>query len=451
MYQANTLTTLAADLINGATTVQLTSAANWNNAAGASTQNRSFIFWNYVDGTGYAWPAQTYSRNIAQNIYDDGAISGNTITLRVPWSGGTYAAGTQLSNGSSGGTYMYTGWSASLTPTTWTWRDNKAAMLGGGVKTDGGSYVTKFPYGTAKVKLVMLSNRVASSRTAWAGITMVEATGGDVPTGGTVGQVLAKIDSTNFNSQWIDPPEGGGAGLVDGDMGDITVGGGGTTLTIDALVVTSAKLADQAVTNAKLADMTQNTVKGRITTGGPPQDLTINQTKALLGLANVDNTADTAKPISTAQQAALDGKQPIDTDLTVIAALSPTNDTILQRKVGVWVASTPATVKTDLALTKTDVGLANVDNTNDLAKPVSSATQTALNLKFNIAGGTITGNTTFAGGVQVVLGGDPTVPMQAATKQYVDSKAPYAVWTGTQAAFDALGTYDPLTYYYVTP
>lgn len=39
-------------------------------------------------------------------------------------------------------------------------------------------------------------------------------------------------------------------------------------------------------------------------------------------------------------------------------------------------------------LTKTQVGLANADNTSDANKPVSSATQTALNLKQDIAGTT---------------------------------------------------------------
>jgi hypothetical protein len=38
-------------------------------------------------------------------------------------------------------------------------------------------------------------------------------------------------------------------------------------------------------------------------------------------------------------------------------------------------------------ITKTDVGLANVDNTADSAKPISTATQTALNAKPNVADG----------------------------------------------------------------
>lgn len=42
-------------------------------------------------------------------------------------------------------------------------------------------------------------------------------------------------------------------------------------------------------------------------------------------------------------------------------------------------------------VTKAMVGLSNVDNTTDLLKPISTATQTALNLKANIASPTFTG------------------------------------------------------------
>jgi hypothetical protein len=47
-------------------------------------------------------------------------------------------------------------------------------------------------------------------------------------------------------------------------------------------------------------------------------------TKSQVGLGSVDNTSDAGKPISTATQAALDGKQPLDSDLTAIASLSST-------------------------------------------------------------------------------------------------------------------------------
>jgi hypothetical protein len=47
-----------------------------------------------------------------------------------------------------------------------------------------------------------------------------------------------------------------------------------------------------------------------------------------------------------------------------------------------------ATLKTDLVLVKADVGLGNVDNTSDANKPVSSATQTALDLRVPYTGAT---------------------------------------------------------------
>lgn len=44
-----------------------------------------------------------------------------------------------------------------------------------------------------------------------------------------------------------------------------------------------------------------------------------------------------------------------------------------------------------MALVKGDVGLGNVDDTSDANKPVSTATQTALNLKANLASPVFTG------------------------------------------------------------
>ncbi len=49
-------------------------------------------------------------------------------------------------------------------------------------------------------------------------------------------------------------------------------------------------------------------------------------------------------------------------------------------------------VKTDLALVKGDVGLGNVDNTSDLNKPISTATQTALDAKVTGPGSAVSAN-----------------------------------------------------------
>lgn len=76
--------------------------------------------------------------------------------------------------------------------------------------------------------------------------------------------------------------------------------------------------------------------------------------------------------------AALAGKQPVDSDLTAIAALAPADDSIMQRKASAWVGRTPAQVKTDLVLVKGDVGLGNVDNVADAAKTFTEAQITGL-------------------------------------------------------------------------
>lgn len=163
MYQANTLTTLAADLKPGDTTIQLTSAANWNNSAGANTHFRGIIVWNYVNSLGYAYPPQTYSRNVWLNIYDDGAISGNTITLRSAWTGPTIPAGTQLSNSSSGGTYKYIAASGVVVPATWTPYTGTI----GGIDLSGTNVNSKFSPGTAYAKVLFLMNRDTTGNTTW--------------------------------------------------------------------------------------------------------------------------------------------------------------------------------------------------------------------------------------------------------------------------------------------
>ncbi|MFJ4626166.1 hypothetical protein [Streptomyces sp. NPDC088847] len=87
-------------------------------------------------------------------------------------------------------------------------------------------------------------------------------------------------------------------------------------------------------------------------------------TKSMVGLGNVDNTADTGKPVSTAQQTALDLKANL---------------------------ASPTFTGTVSGITKSMVGLGNVDNTADTGKPVSTAQQTALDLKANLASPTFTG------------------------------------------------------------
>lgn len=66
--------------------------------------------------------------------------------------------------------------------------------------------------------------------------------------------------------------------------------------------------------------------------------------------------------------------QPLDADLTTLAGLTATTDNFIVSVSGAWASRTPAQVKSTLSLN-------NVDNTSDANKPISTATQTALNTK----------------------------------------------------------------------
>lgn len=114
-------------------------------------------------------------------------------------------------------------------------------------------------------------------------------------------------------------------------------------------------------------------------------------TKGQIGLGNVDNTSDVNKPVSTAQQAALDGKaNTVHTH--VVADVTGLQAALDSKQAALGFTPVPDTrtingeaLTSDITLDKTDIGLGNVDNTSDANKPVSTATQTALDLKQNIS------------------------------------------------------------------
>jgi hypothetical protein len=179
----------------------------------------------------------------------------------------------------------------------------------------------------------------------------------------------------------------------------------------------------------------------------------------MVGLANVDNTADSAKPVSTAAQSALDLKENAsnksDAALGTSTTLYPTQNAV-KTYVDAQVASATivdadATTKGKLQLTgdlggtassptvpglalkapiesptftgtvggitKTMVGLGNVDNTTDANKPVSTAQLAALDLKAPLASPTFTGTL--------------TAPIYATTPQLLTSGATIT-WNPTQ-------------------
>lgn len=143
--------------------------------------------------------------------------------------------------------------------------------------------------------------------------------GAGLPEGGTVGQVLAKASETDLDTEWIDPPEGGGGGgftaysqvqALTGYPSSFPPAahshpstGIADSTSVGRALVTAA---DAAAARSAIGAGTSSLALG--TTGTTAKAGNYAPTKADVGLANVDNTSDANKPISTAQQTALDGK-----------------------------------------------------------------------------------------------------------------------------------------------
>lgn len=152
----------------------------------------------------------------------------------------------------------------------------------------------------------------------------------------------------------------------------------------------------------------------------------------MVGLGDVNNTSDLSKPISTATLTALDtkvdkvlGERLINAaEITKLGNQSGINtgdqnlssfatNSNLDLKANI---ASPTFTGTVYGINKTMVGLGNVDNTTDLNKQISTATQNALNTKEDLSN-KITD-----------INSDPTsitkYPTVSAVKNYVDSYNP---------------------------
>ena len=132
-----------------------------------------------------------------------------------------------------------------------------------------------------------------------------------------------------YPTQTITIPRGtpGSSGaLTDADYGDIVVSGVGTVLTVDA----------NAITLPKMADMATASLLGRNTAGtGDPEVLPAATARTLLSLNLVTNTSDASKPVSTAQQTALDLKSNLIPREQAVASAATVTPTFLNDQVNI--------------------------------------------------------------------------------------------------------------------
>ena len=190
---------------------------------------------------------------------------------------------------------------------------------------------------------------------------------------------------------------------------------------------TLKELATALADDANYATTVNNALAAKAPLASPAFSGTVTGiTKAMVGLGSVDNTADTAKPVSDATQTALNLKAPIDSptftgtiggitkSMVGLGNVDNTSDankpvsTATQAELDLKAPlANPTFTGTVSGVTKAHVGLANVDNTTDANKPVSTATQTALDAKASLSGATFTGSVEVDG--NLVVDGDFTV------------------------------------------
>lgn len=223
---------------------------------------------------------------------------------------------------------------------------------------------------------------------------------GIIVTGGY--EFPGSIAGIQITGGWYDSV-GTSSVLVDGDYGDIVISGTGTVISIDTGVIVNTDInASAAIDASKIAN------------------------------ASVSNTEfQYLDGVTSAIQTQLGNKQPLATDLTTIAGLTPSNDDFLQRKAGAWANRTIAQVKTDLSLSGSNTGDQTTVSGN-------AGTATALQTARNIDGVSFNGTadiTVIAPGTHAAT--SKATPVDADELPLVDSAASNVLkkltWTNLKA------------------
>jgi len=206
---------------------------------------------------------------------------------------------------------------------------------------------------------------------------------------------------------------------------------------VNRYITTSGKIVENigVTPQATTVDLVQN--RSPLAAQVPTTEtLTVSIPAAVhSGNAGVMTGADKAV-LDNIISAGLPGKQPLDSDLTAIAGLTPANDDVIQRISGSWVNRTMAQLKTSL-------GLNNVTNESKatmFTNPTFTGTPTGVTKAHvglgnvdNQSKATMFTSPVFTGNIPELPAVNPTTGNQAARKSYVDTADAAAVkLTGDQ-------------------
>lgn len=326
------------------------------------------------------------------------------------------------------------------------------------------------------------ASAVAAVAAQAAAETAASAAASALPTGGSAGQALVKLSNTDRHVGWATVSGGGGGGAVTsvaGKTGDVSlvkgdVGLGQVDNTSDANKPVSAA---QAAAIAAKANASHTHAVSDVTglqaaldsKAGLNAAVNASQVNAGTGVINparlgsgtpsgsnfLRGDGQWATPPGGGSGGAVDSVNGQTGEVILDAAdVGALPDTYTAPVVSVAGKTGVVT------LVKGDVGLGAVDNTSDASKPISTATQAALDTKAaDSAVVKLTGNQT-VGGVKTFTSA-PVVPdasfpqakvsgLSTALSGKVGSSTVSTIWTGSQAAYDAITTKDSATLYIVT-
>ena len=171
-------------------------------------------------------------------------------------------------------------------------------------------------------------------------------------------------------------------------IGTALTGSGGITVTPNNVANTITVSTDNTIATKTYVDTAVSNLSSQASTTyvlqsevGNPDGIATLDIAGRIPLAQLGNLVDGAP-------AALDTLNELAAAINDDASYAATITTALGLKAPI---ASPTFTGTVGGITKSMVGLANVDNTTDALKPVSTATQTALDLKANLASPTLTG------------------------------------------------------------